>query len=127
MAEALFSGVNQIAFASVDPKKLASFYTETLGLSYLFETGGMHFLDAGGGVRLMIGPCYGGREVGGGDVMVYFEPKEWRDAIAKLEAAGVDFVDGGMELMKEAGRTYALRAFRDPEGHQVALLGWRAD
>ena len=121
----MLSGVSQVAFASVDPKKLAGFYTDVLGLPFLFETGGMMFLDAGNNVRLMIGPCYGEREVGGGDVIIYFEPKDWRQAVAALEAAGVAFVDGGIELMKEAGRTYALRAFRDPEGHQLALLGWR--
>jgi prepilin-type processing-associated H-X9-DG protein len=122
----LLNGMNQVAFASVDPSKLAAFYADTLGLPRLFEAGGMIFLKAGA-VRLMIGPCYGGREVGGGDVVVYFEPENWAEAVARLEAANVAFLDGGVELQKEAGRTLMLRAFKDPEGHQLALLGWRAD
>lgn len=122
--EPIVSGIRQVAFASADPAKLADFYRRALGLQILFETGGMVFLDAGGGLRLMIGAKQAGQEPGG-DAVLYFEPLIWSVAERAVADAGGAFAHEAATLQKAAGRELALRPFKDPEGHTVALLGWR--
>lgn len=122
--EPLVTGIRQIAFASADPAKLADFYRRALGLQVQFETAGMIFLDAGAGVRLMIGAKQPGQETGG-DAVHYFEPLIWAIAERAVSEAGGAFLHDAAVLQKAAGRELALRPFKDPEGHTVALLGWR--
>ena len=121
----LFTGMTQVAFASENPAKLAGFYRDVLGLEYLFETAGMVFLRAGG-VRLMIGPKQPNQDVGSGDVMFYFEPTVWSATEKALTDAGVTFLHDAATLMRAEGREMMLRAFKDPEGHTLAMFGWRA-
>jgi hypothetical protein len=120
----LLSGIAQIALASADPIALVCFYRDTLGLPVLFEASGMTFFQSGA-TRLMIGPQQPGQTIGG-DAVIYFEPRDWSAAEAKLEQAGVVFSHPAQVLQRAPGRELALRPFRDPEGHQLALLGWRA-
>ncbi|MDZ4690201.1 VOC family protein [Terricaulis sp.] len=120
----LLSGICQIALASADPQTLVAFYRDTLGLPVLFEASGMTFFQSGA-TRLMIGPAQPGQTVGG-DAVVYFEPHDWSAAETKLEAAGVAFLHPAQALQKAPGRELMLRPFRDPEGHYLALMGWRA-
>jgi catechol 2,3-dioxygenase-like lactoylglutathione lyase family enzyme len=119
----LFSRLSQFAIASVEPAKLARFYSEVLGLRFAFEVGGMHFLDIGG-AHLMIGPKHPDQTVGG-DAVFYFEPTAWKATEAALEKAGVAFMNPTIVLQKAEGRELGLRAFKDPEGHTLAMFGWR--
>jgi catechol 2,3-dioxygenase-like lactoylglutathione lyase family enzyme len=114
-------GMLQVAIAAGDPAKLSSYYRDALGLSVLFETGGMSFFGAGG-VRLMIGPAQGAKP---GDKILYFEPENFAAAEAALEARGVKFPGAANVLQRESGRELALRPFADPEGNMLALMGWR--
>ncbi len=125
LPEPLVSGIRQIALASADPAKLADFYRRALGLQILFETNGMIFLDAGSGVRLMIGAKQADQGIGG-DAVCYFEPLIWAAAERAVLAAGGAFMHDAATLQRSEGRELVLRAFKDPEGHSVALLGWRA-
>lgn len=123
--EPIVTGMRQIALASADPAKLADFYKRALGLPVLFETGGMIFMDAGAGVRLMIGAAQPEQTVGG-DAVFYFEPVIWGIAENAVAAAGGAFVHNAVTLQKAEGRELMLRAFKDPEGNTLALMGWRA-
>lgn len=123
-APPLLSGICQIALASADPLKLVAFYRDTLGLPVLFEASGMTFFQSGA-TRLMIGAAQPGQSVGG-DAVIYFEPRDWSAAEARLEAAGIDFLHPAQPLQQAPGRELMLRAFRDPEGHTLAIMGWRA-
>ena len=114
-------GMAQVAIASGDPAKLSAYYRDTLGLAVLFEAGGMTFFGAGG-VRLMIGPAQG---ADAGDKILYFEPEDFAAAEAALAAKGVSFLHQANVLQRDGGRELALRPFRDSEGNQIALLGWR--
>jgi catechol 2,3-dioxygenase-like lactoylglutathione lyase family enzyme len=114
-------GMAQVAIASGDPAKLSAYYRDTLGLAVLFEAGGMTFFGAGG-VRLMIGPALGANP---GDKILYFEPEDFAAAETALAAKGVSFPHKANVLQREGERELALRPFKDPEGNQVALLGWR--
>lgn len=123
-APPLLSGICQIALASSDPLKLVAFYRDTLGLPVLFEASGMTFFQSGA-TRLMIGAAQPGQSVGG-DAVIYFEPHDWSAAEAKLEAAGIAFLHPAQPLQQAPGRELMLRAFKDPEGHTLAIMGWRA-
>jgi len=123
-APPLISGIAQIALASADPPALVSFYRDTLGLPVLFETVGMTFFQSGA-TRLMIGPQQPGQSIGG-DAVIYFEPLDWSAAEAKLEQAGIAFLHPAQVLQRAPGRELMLRPFRDPEGHYLAIMGWRA-
>lgn len=120
--EPIVTGIRQIALGSKNPARLADFYHRALGLTKLFETNGMVFMD-GGGVRLMIG-AKPPEEVIGGDTVLYFEPIIWSVAEAAVEAAGAAFLHPRLTLQRAPGRELVLRAFKDPEGHGLALLGW---
>lgn len=122
LPEPIVTGVRQIALGSRDPAKLADFYHRALGLTKLYETNGMVFMD-GGGVRLMIGAKPPGEAIGG-DAMLYFEPVIWSVAESAVEAAGAQFMHPRITLQRAPGRELLLRAFKDPEGHGLALLGW---
>lgn len=113
----------QVALASTDPPRLVAFYRDILGLPVLFDTAGMTFFQTGS-ARLMIGPAQPGQSVGG-DAVVYLEPEDWRATEARLERAGIQFLSPPAILQRAEGRELALRAFRDPEGHALAIMGWR--
>jgi catechol 2,3-dioxygenase-like lactoylglutathione lyase family enzyme len=124
MAEGLFKGVAQVGVVTREPAQLIAFYRDVLGFPVLFEANGMTFMAAGA-TSLMIGA--GDGELGvAKDVVLYFEPHDWRAAEAKLEAAGVKFEHGEVIVQRAEGREHVLRPFRDPEGRPVYLLGWRA-
>ncbi len=125
MTAPLFNGITQVALSSADPAKLVAFYRDALGVPVLFEAGGMTFFQSGA-TRLMIGPNHHGATIGGEDITIYFEPRDWAEANAALEAAGVSFTGDATVVQQAPRRELALRAFKDPEGHTLALLGWRA-
>ena len=120
----LLSGIAQIALTSADPGKLVAWYRDVLGLAVLFEASGMTFFQSGA-TRLMIGPNHHGAQIGGADITVYFEPRDWSAAEAALAERGVAFTHEAQVLQRAPERELALRAFKDPEGHSLALLGWR--
>lgn len=120
-----FNGLVQIALGASDPARTAAFYRDTLGLEVLFETEGMIFFEAAPSVRLMIGPAHGGAVKAEG-AYLYFEPADWAETEAHLERAGVGFRDSSEILQRDGNRELALRFFEDPEGHALAMLGWRA-
>jgi hypothetical protein len=122
-APPLLSGIAQIALTSAQPATLVAWYRDVLGLPVLFEASGMTFFQSGA-TRLMIGHKQPGQEVGG-DAVIYFEPRDWSAAETALAQNGVAFTHPAQVVQRAEGRELALRAFRDPEGHALALLGWR--
>lgn len=123
-APPLLSGIAQIAITSADPAKLVAWYRDVLGFPVLFEASGMTFFQSGG-TRLMIGPNHHGADIGGADITLYFEPRDWSAAESALSQRGVTFTHEAQVVQRAPGRELALRAFKDPEGHSLALLGWR--
>lgn len=121
----LLSGIAQVALTSADPVSLVAWYRDVLGLPVLFEASGMTFFQSGA-TRLMIGPNHHGAAIGGQDITLYFEPRDWSVAEAALAEKGVVFTHDAQVLQRAPVRELVLRAFRDPENHSLALLGWRA-
>ncbi|GAN00554.1 hypothetical protein U91I_04220 [alpha proteobacterium U9-1i] len=120
----LISGIAQIALSSAHPQKLVAWYRDVLGLPVLFEAGGMTFFQSGA-TRLMIHAAAESHPAGPGATL-YFEPRDWSAAEAALEERGVKFTHKAEVVQRAEGRELALRAFKDPEGHTLALMGWRA-
>ena len=83
----------------------------------------MTFFQAGA-ARLMIGPKQPD-QTSGGDAVIYFEPRDWSAAETALETKGVSFLHPAQAVQQAQGRELMLRPFRDPEGHYLALMGWR--
>jgi methylmalonyl-CoA/ethylmalonyl-CoA epimerase len=124
MTAPLLNGIVQVALSSADPPKLAAFYRDTLGIPLLFQASSMMFFQTGS-TRFMIGPARKGEKIGG-DAIIYFEPRNWDETNAALERAGVAFPAPAQAVQESKGRMLMVRAFKDPEGHTLALLGWRA-
>jgi methylmalonyl-CoA/ethylmalonyl-CoA epimerase len=123
IAPSPITGVTQIALASADPAGLVAFYRDVAGFPFLFEANGMSFLQAGA-VRLMIHALQPSQKAGS-NFILYFEPSDWGAAEARLETAGIAFKHEAQVVQRAEGKEMALRAFEDPEGHLLALLGWR--
>ncbi len=123
-APPMLTGICQVALASTDPGALVAFYRDTLGLPVLFETSGMTFFQSGA-TRLMIGGAQPGQQIGG-DAVLYFEPRDWNAAESAFESKGIAFLHPAQKLQEAPGRELMLRAFKDPEGHTLAIMGWRA-
>ena len=121
---ATLSKIAQIAVQTADLARAKAFYGDALGLSLMFEAGGMAFFDAGG-VRILVGPAFR-KEPPAGDVFIYFDAGEdWAATEAALESRGVKFTRDAAVVQRAEGREHALRLFKDPDGNQLAIMGWR--
>jgi len=119
---ALLNGIVQVALASADPPRLVAWYRDVLGIPVAFSGDGMTFFQTGG-VRFMIGPTQPGQTVGG-DTILYFEPENWNETNETFQKRGVAFVGPPTPVQQKDGHVLMVRAFVDPEGHRLALLGW---
>lgn len=119
----LISGIAQIALSSADPAALVAYYRDVIGLPVLFEASGMTFFQSGA-TRLMIHALLPGHSIGG-DTTLYLEPRDWSAAESALQERGVKFLHQAEVVQRMEGRELVLRAFKDPEGHSLALMGWR--
>lgn len=118
------NGLAQIGIVTTEPAEIVAFYRDVLGFPLLFEAGGMSFLQAGA-TSLMIGAATEPQTIGG-DILLYFEPKDWDAAEARLIKAGVAFEREAQVVQRQDNREHVLRPFRDPEGRRLYLLGWRS-
>lgn len=120
----LISGIAQIALSSANPLALVAWYRDVIGLPVLFEASGMTFFQSGA-TRLMIHAEIEGYPAGNPGTIIYFEPRDWSAAETKLEESGVKFLRKAEVVQRSEGRELALRPFKDPEGHSLAIMGWR--
>lgn len=117
------SKIAQIAVQSSDLQRSIAFYRDALGLTLMFEVSGMAFFDAGG-TRLLVGPMFK-KEKPSGDVFIYFDAGDWAATEAALESRGVTFDRRAEVVQRAEGKEHALRPFKDPDGNQLAIMGWR--
>lgn len=122
-AQGGLSKVVQVALTVRDLPRAIAFYRDTLGLTFMFETNGMAFFQAGG-MRLMVGLARQGSAPIGGAV-VYFDAADWAATEAALIRRGVRFTAPTEVVQREGGREHALREFTDPDGNALAIMGWR--
>ena len=119
-------GIHHVALLSSDVERTVRFYQETLGfpLTELFENrdyrGSSHFFFDLGNNNLLAFFDFPGLDLGeyaevlGGlhHVAISMEPERWEQAKARLDEAGVDY-------LQESGTSIY---FRDPDGARVELI-----
>jgi catechol 2,3-dioxygenase-like lactoylglutathione lyase family enzyme len=111
----------QVAFTCRDLDRSRAFYRDTLGLPLMFEAGNMLFFQLEG-LRLMIGKEEkSGTAIGG--AVIYVDAPDIDALGAALEAKGVTFERPAETVQRTATHELKLRAFKDPDGNAIALMG----
>jgi catechol 2,3-dioxygenase-like lactoylglutathione lyase family enzyme len=111
----------QVALTCRDLDRARSFYRDTLSLPLLFEAGNMLFFQLEG-LRLMVGKEETAESAIGGSV-IYFDAPDIDALGAALEAKGVVFLGRAEAVQRTATHELKLRAFKDPDGNALALMG----
>src|SRR5262249_12086970 len=109
----------QVALTTRDLDAARRFYRDVLGLTLLFEAGGMLFFQLKN-TRLMIG---GSHDSPPGGSILYIDAPDLDALSAALEKKGVAFTGPAETVQKTATHALKLRAFRDPDGNTLALMG----
>ncbi len=111
----------QVALTCRDLDRARTFYRDTLGLPLLFEAGTMLFFQLEG-LRLMIGKEEAPGSAVGGSV-IYFDAPDIDALGSALEAKGVTFARPAETVQRTPTHELKLRAFHDPDGNALALMG----
>ena len=114
-------GLVQVALTCRDLERAKAFYRDTLGLPMLFEVSGMLFFQLDG-LRLLIGKEEKPGTALGGSV-IYFNAPDMDALGGNLEAKGVTFDGPPQVLQQTTTHDLKLRAFHDPDGNALALMG----
>lgn len=117
----MFTGIEHIAIASPDPKRLAEFYIQYLEFSLTFEYAGNYFVKAKNGALIEIIPSEGAPP-----------PNERQTPGMRHIAISVDNFDEAFRKLKEQGLPFEgepyenagnkLVFFRDPDGTLLHLI-----
>jgi extradiol dioxygenase family protein len=121
----VLSKIEQIAIPSDDVPRATRFYRDVLGLGLMFEVSGMAFFDAGG-VRVLVGPASRDQPPRGDTVIYFAAGEDWAAAERGLEARGVAFDRAAIVVQRAENREHVFRPFKDPDGNQLAIMGWRS-
>ena len=114
-------GLVQVALTCRDLERAKAFYRDTLGLPMLFEVSNMMFFQLDG-LRLLIGKEEKPGTALGGSV-IYFNAPDLDALGPALEAKGVKFAGPAQTVQQTATHDLKLRAFHDPDGNALALMG----
>ena len=112
--------IGQIAVVVQDVPRAVAFYSNTLGLPFLFEAPGLAFFDCGG-VRLMLSRAPRPDLDHAGSILYYFVP-DIRAAFEELRRRGVAFEDEPHLIARMPDHELWLAEFRDSEGNVLALM-----
>lgn len=110
----------QVGLTTRDLEKSRHFYRDILDLPLLFEAGGMMFFEVGG-TRLLIGAENTAGEPGGS--ILYIEAPDIDTLGPALEAKGVRFLGPALVVQRTGTHEVKIRAFRDPDGNVLQLMG----
>ena len=119
--------LRQVAQHADDRGRATAFYRDVIGLPLLqeYDPPGLSFFDLGGGTRLLL-------EEGAGSALLYLDVADIDGERARLESAGVTFVDDVHRIhvhdgtMAPAGTEEWMTFFRDSEGNLVGLCEQRS-
>jgi methylmalonyl-CoA/ethylmalonyl-CoA epimerase len=111
----------QVALTCRDLDRARGFYRDTLGLPLMFEAGNMLFFQLEG-LRLMVGKEEQAGGAIGGSVL-YFDAPDIDALGHALEAKGIVFLRPAETVQRTETHELKLRAFKDPDGNALALMG----
>lgn len=114
------TGVGQIAINVHDLERATAFYSEVLGLAFLFKAGTMAFFDCGG-VRLLLG-LPDRPELDHPSSILYFKVPDIQRAHAQLVDAGVKMEAPPRLIAPMPTHDLWMAAFRDSEGNILELM-----
>ena len=113
--------LGQIALTVADLGRATAFYRDKLGMQFLFEAPPhMAFFDCGG-VRLLLDQAPNPADVRPSAV-IYFRVADLMLTAKELEARGVALIERPHLVAKMEDHDFWLAAFRDPDGHLLALM-----
>ena len=113
------TSIGQIAVTVQDLPRAVEFYRDVLGLRYLFEAGGMAFLDCGG-IRLLLSPSDKADSTYGS--IIYYKTENIGAACAAIQARGVRFEAPPRMIAKMPDHELWMAFLRDSEGNLLALM-----
>jgi methylmalonyl-CoA/ethylmalonyl-CoA epimerase len=113
------SEISQIAITVSDLKRAQSFYQNTLGMRFLFESGTMVFFQCGA-IRLMIGASKDA--VANPGTILYFKVKDIQAVHGALKKSGVEFVDEPHLVARMPDHDLWLVFLKDPDGNVLGLM-----
>ena len=113
----------QVALTVGDLNAARRFYRDQLGLTLLFEAGGMLFFDVGG-TRLMLAADPARQPPPRPTGILYFHTDDFAAAHARLTTSGARLV-GAVETVQQTPKgTLRLQQFEDPDGNMLAIMGF---
>ena len=117
--------VAQIHISVTDLERSVAFYRDVLGIPHLFTVPGqpMAFFQSGD-VRLYLGVPED--EAFRSHTVHYYSVDDIDAEYARLQAAGVSFMDTPHVVHRDDSGELWMAFFADPDGHQLALMQQRA-
>ena len=114
------SKIGQIAIQVQEVERAVAFYRDILELPFLFQFGGLAFLQCGE-VRLLLEQPQSGQDNLQNSIL-YYQVADIQQAYALLQARGVHFIDEPHMIAKMPDHDLWMVFFYDSEGNTVALM-----
>ncbi len=111
--------LGQILVPVSDVERATAFYRDQLGIPFLFAFPGNAFFDADGIRLYLAAPEQPGFA---GIATLYFRVDDIREAVAALEARGVDFGEGPHVVHRDDTMALWMAFARDPDGNNIGLM-----
>jgi methylmalonyl-CoA/ethylmalonyl-CoA epimerase len=117
---ALMSQIGQIAVPVIDIERAIHFYSDTLGMRFLFQAPpDLAFFDVGG-IRLMLdGPA---KANAGNSSVIYYKVPDIQAAFHVLSGRGVEFDSQPHMIVRMPDHELWMAFFRDPDRNLLALM-----
>ncbi|MBA2939218.1 VOC family protein [Paenibacillus sp. CGMCC 1.16610] len=115
----ILSQIAQISVNVVDMERAITFYRDTLGMKFMFQTGQMAFFDCNG-IRLMLSLPEKPEFSHPGSV-IYYKVEDMRQVYEAFIERGVTFISEPHVVAKMEHLNIWMAFFRDTEGNTLAL------
>lgn len=117
----MFTGIEHLAIASANPRRLADWYVATLEFEITFEYAGNYFIEARNGVLIEIIPAEGDAPSTG---MRTPGMRHIAVSVTDFDAARQELIEQGVRFEGEpyVNSGNRLVFFRDPDGNLLHLI-----
>jgi methylmalonyl-CoA/ethylmalonyl-CoA epimerase len=119
-SEIKLSQIGQIALPATNLERAVQFYSQKLGLPYLFTVPSLAFFDCDG-IRLMLSLPEAGDSFHPGST-IYFKVANIQSAYQALSERDVQFVDAPHLIARMDTHDLWMAFFRDSEGNLLSIM-----